>query len=167
MKVNIDKKEMVEVIESVGLGVAIACIFSAFIKPVKVVGESMESTLEDGDRLFVFRQAYLGKKNIPEYKDIVVVEADFFGEEKKIIKRVIATEGQSLKIDNGNVYVDGVLLEEDYIKESMSKDEFIEIDKIPEDEVFVMGDNRNNSGDSRHIGTVKESDIYGKVLTKK
>lgn len=164
---NIDKKEAVEVIESVGLGVAIACIFSAFIKPVKVVGESMEATLDDGDRLFVFRQAYLGKKNIPEYKDIVVVEADFFGEEKKIIKRVIATEGQSLKIEDGNVYVDGKILEEDYIKEPMSKDDYIEIDKIPEDEVFIMGDNRNNSGDSRHIGTIKESDIYGKVLTNK
>lgn len=166
MKMNIDKKEVTEVFESVGLGVAIACVFSAFIKPVRVVGSSMESTLEDGDRLFVFRQAYLGKKN-PEYKDIVVVEADFFGEEKKIIKRVIATEGQSLKIENGNVYVDGKLLEEDYIKESMSIEDNIEIAKIPEDEVFVMGDNRNNSGDSRHIGTIKESDIYGKVLVKK
>lgn len=166
MKMNIDKKEATEMLESIGLGVAIACVFSAFVKPVKVVGQSMDSTLHDGQRLFVFRQAYLGKKS-PEYKDIIVVDADFFGEEKKIIKRVIATEGQSLKIEGSNVYVDGELLEEDYIKETMEPYKDIEIEELPEDTVFVMGDNRNNSGDSRHIGLINESDIYGKVLIKK
>ena len=166
MKMNLDKKEMVEMFESIGVGVAIACVFSAFVKPVKVIGSSMDSTLHDGQRLFVFRQAYLGKNN-PEYKDIIVVDADFFGEEKKIIKRVIATEGQSLKIDGSDVYVDGKLLKEDYIKETMNPEWDIEIEEIPEDKVFIMGDNRNNSGDSRHIGLVDESDIYGKVLTKK
>lgn len=166
MKMNLDKKEIVEMVESIGVGVAIACVFSAFVKPVKVIGNSMDSTLHDGQRLFVFRQAYLGKDN-PEYKDIIVVDADFFGEEKKIIKRVIATEGQSLKIDGSDVYVDGKLLKEDYIKESMNPEWDIEIEEIPEDKVFIMGDNRNNSGDSRHIGLVDESDIYGKVLIKK
>lgn len=166
MKMNLDKKEVVEMVESIGLGVAIACVFSAFVKPVKVVGSSMDSTLHDGQRLFVFRQAYLGKNN-PEYKDIIVVDADFFGEEKKIIKRVIATEGQSLKIEGSNVYVDGELLEEDYIKETMEPYKDIEIKELPKDTVFVMGDNRNNSGDSRHIGLINESDIYGKVLIKK
>lgn len=165
MKMHLEKKDVVEMFESIGLGVAIACIFSTFVKPVKVVGESMDTTLYDGQRLFVFRQAYLGKKS-PEYKDIIVVETDFFGEEKKIIKRVIATEGQSLKIEGSNVYVDGKLLNEDYIKEEMEPIEDIEIKKLPEDTVFVMGDNRNNSGDSRHIGLIKESDIYGKALIK-
>lgn len=166
MKMNLDKKEVVEMFESIGLGVAIACVFSAFIKPVKVVGNSMDSTLHDGQRLFVFRQAYFGKKS-PEYKDIVVVDADFFGEEKKIIKRVIATEGQSLKIEGSNIYVDGKLLQEEYIKEVMEPYKDIEIKELPEDTVFIMGDNRNNSGDSRHIGLINEEDIYGKVLMKK
>ena len=166
MKINLDKKEVVEVFESIGLGVAIACVFSVFFKPVKVVGSSMESTLEDGQGLFVFRQAYFGEKS-PEYKDIIIVDANFFGEEKKIIKRVIATEGQSLKIEGSNVYVDGKLLEEDYIKETMEPYKDIEIEEIPEGNVFVMGDNRNNSGDSRHIGLINEDDIYGKVLIKK
>lgn len=163
---NIDKKEVTEMFESIGLGVAIACVFSTFVKPVKVVGDSMNSTLQDGQRLFVLRQAYLGDKN-PEYKDIIVVDADFFGEQKKIIKRVIATEGQSLKIEGSNVYVDGKLLEEDYINEIMSPEWDIEIKEIPENKVFIMGDNRNYSGDSRHIGLIDESDIYGKVLIKK
>lgn len=167
MKMNLDKKEITEVIESIGMGVAVACVFSAFVKPVRVVGESMDSTLHDGQRLFVFRQAYAGKKNNPEYKDIIVVEADFFGEEKKIIKRVIATEGQSLKIKGSDVYVDGELLKEDYINETMNPEWDIEIEKIPEDKLFVMGDNRNYSGDSRHIGLVDESDIYGKVIIRK
>lgn len=165
MKMNLDKKEAVEVFESIGLGVAIACIFSAFVKPVKVVGNSMESTLEDGDRLLVYRQAYLGKKK-PQYKDIVVVDANFFGEEKKIIKRVIATEGQSLKIEGSNVYVDGKLLEESYINEEMEPYKDINIEELPENTVFVMGDNRNHSGDSRHIGLIQEDDIYGKALVK-
>lgn len=166
MNINLDKREMVEMVESIGLGVAIACVFSAFVKPVKVVGESMESTLHDGQRLFVFRQAYWGEKN-PEYKDIIVVDTDFFGEEKKIIKRVIATEGQSLKIEGSNVYVDGKLLDEDYIKEVMKPTGDVEIKELPKDTVFVMGDNRNNSGDSRHMGLISESDIYGKALLKK
>ena len=166
MKNNIDKKEVIEMAESIGMGVAIACVFSAFVKPVKVVGESMNSTLHDGQRLFVLRQAYLGKSN-PEYGDIIVVDADFFGEEKKIIKRVIATEGQSIKIDGSNVYVDGELLEEEYINETMNPEWDINIDEIPEGKLFIMGDNRNYSGDSRQIGLVDESDIYGKVIMKK
>lgn len=166
MKKNVDKKEVTEVIESIGMGVAVACAFSAFFKPVKVVGESMDSTLHDGERLLVFRQAYAGNKN-PEYKDIIVVDADFFGEEKKIIKRVIATEGQSLRIDGNKVYVDGKLLEEDYINEEMKPEWDINIEKIPEDKLFVMGDNRNYSGDSRHIGLVDEADVYGKVMTRR
>lgn len=164
---NLEKKDVIEMFESIGMGVAIACVFSAFVKPVKVVGNSMDSTLHDGQRLFVLRQAYLGKKNNPEYKDIIVVDADFWGEEKKIIKRVIATEGQSLKIEGSNVYVDGKLLKEDYINEAMNPEWNIVIDKIPEDKLFVMGDNRNHSGDSRHIGLVDESDIYGKVIFNK
>lgn len=152
--------------ESIGLGVAIACVFSAFVKPIKVVGHSMDDTLHDGQRLFVFRQAYFGK-DAPEYKDIIVVDTDFWGEDKKIIKRVIATEGQSIKIEGSDVYVDGKLLDEDYIKEKMNPEEDIEIKEIPKDKVFVMGDNRNNSGDSRHIGLIDESDIYGKALIKK
>lgn len=165
MKGNIEKKDMIEVVESIGLGVAIACVFSAFVKPVKVVGESMANTLYNGQRLFVFRQAYLGKE-CPDYKDIIVVDANMFGEEKKIIKRVIATEGQSLKIQGSNVYVDGKLLDEPYIKEVMEPYKDIEIKEIPQDKVFVMGDNRNNSGDSRHIGLIDEKDIYGKALIK-
>lgn len=157
------KDEIKEFIESVIIGFLLALIISLFIKPVKVVGASMENTLSDGQRLFVLRQAYIGSKS-PRCNDIVVVDTDKFGYDKKIIKRVIATEGQSLKIDGSDVYVDGKKIEEPYIKERMNPEWDIYIEKIPENKIFIMGDNRNNSGDSREIGLVDESDVYGKVI---
>lgn len=157
------KDEIKEFIESVIIGFLLALIISLFIKPVKVVGASMENTLSDGQRLFVLRQAYIGNKS-PKYNDIVVVDTDKFGCDKKIIKRVIATEGQSLKIDGSDVYVDGKKIEEPYIKEKMNPEWDIYIEEIPENKIFIMGDNRNNSGDSREIGLVDESDVYGKVI---
>lgn len=160
------KDDAIDFLKSVLIGFIIAFLISLVFKPIKVVGESMDNTLHDGQRLFVFRQAYLLDKT-PEYKDIVVVDADFFGDKKKIIKRVIATEGQSLEILNGEVYVNSKKLNESYIKEPMDTKWDMKIDSIPENKIFVMGDNRNNSGDSRQIGLIDESDIYGKVLMNK
>lgn len=157
------KEDIKEFIQSIIIGFLLALLISLFIKPVKVVGESMENTLENGQRLFVLRQAYIGTKN-PKRNDIVVVNTDKFGSEKKIIKRVIATEGQSLRIDGSDVYINGKKIKEPYIKEKMNPEWDINIEKLPENKVFVMGDNRNNSGDSREIGLVDESDIYGKVI---
>ena len=157
------KEDAKEFIQSVCIGVVLALLISLFIKPVKVVGQSMENTLEDGQRLFVSRQAYIGKKE-PKKDDIVVVDMDRLGTHKKIIKRVIATEGQSLKIKGSDVYINGIKIDEPYIKEKMNPEWDINIEKLPKDTVFVMGDNRNNSLDSRDIGLVYETDIYGKVI---
>lgn len=157
------KQDIKEFIQSILLGVVLAIVISLFIKPIKVVGHSMENTLSDGQRLFVFRQAYIGDK-MPKQNDIVVAEVENYGEAKKIIKRVIATEGQSIKIDGSDVYVDGKKLNETYIKEVMNPEWDIDIDKIPANKIFVMGDNRNNSGDSREIGLIDKDDVYGKVI---
>lgn len=157
------KNDIKEFLESILIGFILAFIISLVIKPVKVVGSSMENTLKDGQRLFVFRQAYLGGKD-PKKDDIIVVNTDKFGDNKKIIKRVIATEGQSIRIDGSDVYIDGEKIDEPYIKEVMNPEWDINIEEIPENKLFIMGDNRNNSGDSRDIGLVDESDIYGKVI---
>lgn len=157
------KNDIKEFLESILIGFILAFVISLVIKPVKVVGSSMENTLKDGQRLFVFRQAYMGNKD-PKKDDIIVVNTDKFGDDKKIIKRVIATEGQSIRIDGSDVYIDGEKINEPYIKEVMNPEWDINIEEIPENKLFIMGDNRNNSGDSRDIGLVDESDIYGKVI---
>ena len=157
------KEDIKDFAQSILIGFILALAISLVIKPVRVVGVSMDNTLHNGQRLFVFRQAYIGDKS-PKNNDIVVVDTDEFGKDKKIIKRVIATEGQSLKIEGSDVYLDEKLLDEPYIKEQMNPEWDIYIEKIPENKIFIMGDNRNNSGDSRHIGLVDEKDVYGKVI---
>lgn len=127
-----------------------------------VDGQSMMDTLHDGDRVAVMRWKY-----VPKDGDVVVIK---HGQEfdKPLIKRVIATEGQTLKInfEDGSVTVDGVKLNETYIKEPMWLRGDAEIPAvIPQGYCFVMGDNRNHSGDSRFkaIGLIPNGDIIGKA----
>ena len=131
----------------------------------RVDGHSMVPTLQDGDRLLVLNAML---DNDYEYGDIVVLRKDTFLEEP-IVKRVIATEGQTVDIDfvSGAVYVDGELLEEDYINEPTYVEEGTEFPlTVPEGSIFVMGDNRNHSSDSRSsdLGTVDTRYVIGKAV---
>lgn len=144
------------------IGVVVALIVTTYIATfVRVSGESMTPTLKDGQLLVM-------QKVTKNYKpgDIVVATIKRFdnGKEEDIIKRVIAVGGQTIEIHDGHVYVDDVMLEEDYIKEDMINGEVISKMTVPEGEIFVMGDNRNNSLDSRIQGTIKLEDIQGKIL---
>ncbi len=148
-----------------------SCIFPALIcvvllltfafRLIKVDGTSMESTLIDKDRVVVTNIFYT-----PKDGDIVVIS---HGEEyaEPLIKRVIATEGQTLKIDfeNGEIYVDGVLLNEDYIQGQTIEGDAVIPEVIPEGKVFVLGDNRTVSLDSRYqkVGLIDASSIIGKA----
>ncbi len=142
--------------------VFILILFTFFFRTMKVDGESMMNTLHDNDKIFVSKWKYK-----PTDGDVVtIVKGQNY--DKPIVKRVIATEGQSLKIDfsDGSVYVDGKKLDEYYIKEKMWLQEDGEIpDVIPAGYSFVMGDNRNHSADSRSkaIGLIDNKDIIGKV----
>ena len=149
----------------VGSVLAVVLLFTFVIRLVGVDGHSMVPTLQDGDRLLVLNAML---DNDYEYGDIVVLRKDTFLEEP-IVKRVIATEGQTVDIDfvSGAVYVDGELLEEDYINEPTYVEEGTEFPlTVPEGSIFVMGDNRNHSSDSRSsdLGTVDTRYVIGKAV---
>ena len=144
---------------------AVVLLFTFVVRLIGVDGHSMVPTLQDGDRLLVLNSLW---DSDYEYGDIVVLRKESFLEEP-IVKRVIATEGQTVDIDfvSGAVYVDGELLEEDYINEPTYVEEGTEFPlTVPEGSIFVMGDNRNHSSDSRSsdLGTVDIRYVIGKAV---
>lgn len=147
-------------------------LFNCFARLTRVDGNSMDNTLKDGEMMLIWSLGYQ-----PQQGDIVVLNktdqvTDQLLHSKAIVKRVIATGGQTVDIDysTGTVYVDGEPLDEPYIKEEM----YLPANpmmynthwEVPEGSVFVMGDNRNASTDSRHdmVGPIDEDYILGKVV---
>jgi len=144
----------------------VVLLFTFCIRLVIVSGDSMFSTLVDGDYLIVMEQHIGGE---PRQGDIVVASMDRFWNGKPIVKRVIATEGQTVDIDfaAGIVYVDGAALDEKYTFTSTNLNEGTQFPLIVEEGcLFLMGDNRNESRDSRDpsIGQVDRREILGKAV---
>lgn len=145
---------------------AVMIIFMVLFRIVIVSGSSMYSTLWNGDWLLVSSSVFYKE---PQVGDIIVASKDSFNDGEPIIKRVIATEGQSVDIDfeAGIVYVDGAALEEDYVYTPTNVQEGIVFPiTIAEGCIFAMGDNRNGSKDSRHpdIGMIDTREILGKAV---
>ena len=143
----------------------VVLLFTFVVRLIGVDGHSMVPTLQDGDRLLVLNSILYADY---QYGDIVVLRKESFLAEP-IVKRVIATGGQTVDIDfeTGSVYVDGELLKEDYINELTFLEEGTEFPlTVPEGSIFVMGDNRNNSNDSRdyRLGTVDTRYVIGKAV---
>lgn len=139
--------------------------FTFFVRQIGVDGSSMFPTLHHGDRVLVLNDLWCGEY---EAGDIVVLCKDSFID-SPIIKRVIATGGQTVDIDFdlGRVYVDGECLDEPYIYELTTKNEGQSFPlTLEEGEVFVMGDNRLHSSDSRNpdLGAVDERYLIGKAI---
>ena len=145
--------------------VGIVVVFTLLGRITVVDGSSMRPTLEHGDRMLVWSLGYE-----PQQGDIVVLHKDFEGVSGPIVKRVIAVGGDTIQILEDGVYVNGTRLEEPYVnpEETPKYTNVSETLKngttVPEGTVFVMGDNRNHSTDSRVIGFVPEGDIIGKVI---
>jgi signal peptidase I len=170
--------------------VALALIINIFIfQPTQVQGSSMESTLHERDKVFLNKLSHTFK-TVPDYGDIVVIDSrverertlkddvtdsfkynlisyKLFDEQDEIywIKRVIGKAGDTLEFKDGKVIRNGKVLEETYINEPMeySSDEKV---VVPENHVFVMGDNRNHSKDSRYIGSIPIDHVIGKYIFK-
>ena len=145
--------------------VVLILVFTFVGRIITVDGPSMLPTLHDKDILILRSIAYS-----PEQGDVIVLTKDFeYYEDQPIVKRVIAVEGQTVRIDydNNKVYVDDAVLDEPYILERMYRpggDLRIEELEIPEGHVFVMGDNRNHSDDSRCFGYFEKQDILGEQV---
>ena len=129
------------------------------ITPVRVNGSSMYSTLKNGEIMLLNKITY--RFNDIKRFDIVVVDTP----NDKIIKRVIGLPGETLKFENNVLYIDGQEVKEPFLNEETEDFDLKDLgyDKIPRDCYFVMGDNRDNSKDSRMIGPVKKSQITGKA----
>lgn len=144
----------------------VVLIFTFVVRIVRVSGESMRETLQDQDMLVVLNNWLCGTY---EQGDIVILQRDDFYGGEPIVKRVIATEGQTVDIDfdAGVVYVDGTALEEPYTREPTWTQEGTEFPlTVPEGSIFVMGDNRNHSSDSRDasLGTVDTRYVIGRAV---
>jgi signal peptidase I len=146
--------------------VILVLLFSFFGRVIGVSGHSMDNSLADGDLMFLQCIAYQ-----PKQGDVVVLHKNFGEIDSPIVKRIIATGGQTVEIDydTSTVYVDGEPLDEPYILEPMVRPGSAYMQQtyweVPEGCVFVMGDNRNNSSDSRdeRLGCVEEGLIIGQA----
>ena len=144
---------------------AVVVIFTFGVRLIGVDGHSMVPTLQHGDRLLVLNSMFYDDY---QYGDIVILTKETFLS-APIVKRVIAVGGQTVDIDfeSGSVYVDGKLLNEPYINELTFQEEGVEFPVVvPEGSIFVIGDNRNHSDDSRNsrLGTVDTRYVIGKAV---
>lgn len=168
------KREVLEWVLSILIAVVLAYTIREFVFTlVTVNGESMEPSLHNSDRLYVNRFFYT-----PEKGDVIIFKPAS-DPEHPYVKRVIATEGDTVYIDfhTGDVYVNDARLDEPYIKEKVGRrgnygtyiESLIKSGKyskenpivIQEGHIFVMGDNRNNSKDSRHLGQIPLGEVMG------
>ena len=146
--------------------VTVLVVFLLVFRVIIVSGDSMKMTLLDGDYLLLLSNVFYHE---PERGDVVVISKKSFDNGSPIVKRVIATEGQIVDFDfqQGIVYVDGLPLEEDYINNLTINNEGMHFPLIVDEGcIFVLGDNRQVSKDSRHpdIGQIDKREVLGKAL---
>ncbi len=138
----------------------ILLILFFFLWPVKLEGSSMDPTMNDGDIVCMSR--FFVQMGWYEKGDIIVFQYKEDGKEKTVLKRILATEGDHIRLlQDGSVEINGEMLQENYINEPTNG--IVDM-TIPKDTVFVLGDNRNLSYDSRQMGVISCGDLIGKVV---
>ena len=148
--------------------VAVIFIFTMVLGKVEVSGDSMLDTLHNGDQLII-----TGYNYTPTRGDIVIIAKNASKTElgriytnKPLVKRIVATEGQTVEIKDGYLFVDGVKQEENYARTLTVDNGFKGKQTVPEGCIFVLGDNRGDSADSRLIGFIPKQYVLGKVLCR-
>lgn len=163
-KEEIKKSALFEYMKVIILTVVVTYAVLFFVQVSKVVGDSMEPTYHNKDIILVDKVFY--KRGNPHYNDIVVVKYRASAHEEQIIKRIVGLPGDHIEMKNNVFYRNGEKVDESYIFEPMTTNKDFSYD-IPEGKVFVMGDNRNISIDSRMIGYIDFDDqVVGKVFFK-
>jgi signal peptidase I len=138
----------------------VAVVVGPFVQPGRIEGQAMAPTLDNQDRVIINRWAYAMAS--PRRGDVVMLRYPH-DQRKAFIKRIIAEGGDTLRIEDGRVSVNGQLLEDAYVAPDARSHDNLGSLVIPARSYFVMGDRRNNSSDSRHWGLVQEDLIIGRV----
>ena len=151
----------------VGVALLVAILVRSFLLAHFIVeGQSMESTLEPGDRVFVNKMSY--RLHDPNRGDVVVLHELTGVSERDLIKRVVALPGEEIEMENCVVRINGLVLQEPYLDPTVVTPgrcgQAIAPTIVPEDHVFVMGDNRPGSHDSRALGTIPFDDLVGRAF---
>jgi signal peptidase I len=161
------RRALVDWIVVIGVALLVAFVVRTFVLAHFVVdGTSMYTTLHDGDRVFVNKLSY--RLHDPHRGDVVVLHQITGASERDLIKRVIALPGETIEVRSCVVLIDGRVLDEPYLDPEVVTPgncggETAPV-TVPPDHVFVMGDNRAGSQDSRAIGTIDEDDLVGRAF---
>ena len=174
---NERKKEMsrfsfLDIIEMFVIAMSVVLIiFSFFFRQTVVDGDSMMNTLQNGERLLITNCFYT-----PERSDIIVFQTTETGRKYPLVKRIIALEGDTVRIEKDGIYVNGELLSEPYVYTTdpnyvyrdglMNRFDLGREYTVPLDHIFVLGDHRDYSADSRSFGFIPENSILGHVFLR-
>ena len=159
-------RTIIEWVAVIGGALAVALVIQSFlVQAFYIPSSSMEPTLEVGDRVLVNKLSY--DLHDVNRGDLVVFERPdgSAGDIKDLIKRVIGLPGETVEIRDGSVLIDGRVLDEPYLADDEVLVEFAPV-QVPEDQVFVMGDNRDDSRDSRVFGPIAIDSIVGRAFVR-
>ena len=160
-------RSLQENLSLIAIALCLALVIRTFVaEPRYIPSDSMLPTLHTGDRLVVEKISYLFHP--PQFGDIIVFQPPIelqrrgYPKDQAFIKRVIGKPGEIITVADGKVYLNGQPLQEDYIAEPPNQP-FPPV-QVPSDEFFVMGDNRNDSNDSRYWGFLPRKNIIGRAV---